>query len=281
MKTLSLPRVLLLGFLLAAPVLPSMIAEVKPGNPSTLDGSYTIEKRYDEASATWYFLTTIDHLDGKGDLIKLRLAVSTESTGEYVRTFAERTDAVLAFNASTGRNFRKSPTGKVFREPIGTQIVDGKILQELRAKRYTLGIKANNELVVYPPGTTGAEILADGSENALTAFVPLIEDHKPVADEVLNLVSHLRQKHPRQVIAQMDNLDIVFLSCGGRGFGGEGMLAMDVTRILMKRGVKLAFNLDGGGSTSTVVKGNLITEKIDKRGTQERLRPNFLYVLEN
>src|SRR5690606_8689384 len=108
--------------------------------------------------------------------------------------------------------------------------------------------------------------------------IPIIENHQPVEEGLLDLVANLRQKHPRQVIAQMENLDLVFLSCGGRGFGGQGMTMEDVTRILMERKVKFAFNLDGGGSVSTVVDGALITEKIDVRGTMERLRPNFLYV---
>src|SRR5690606_27792627 len=139
-------------------------------------------------------------------------------------------------------------------------------------------IKPDNEFVVYPPGTTATEILKDGVQDALTAFIPLIQNHKEVDDSILSLTGAFKAQHPRQIIAQMENLDIIFLSCGGRGFDGKGMTAMDVTRILKREDVKFAFMLDGGGSTSTVVDGTLITKKIDKHGTKERLRPNFLYV---
>ena len=239
---------------------------------------YRVEKHYDEASATWYYLTFVRHQDDQGNLVKLRHAQARAPQGEFVREFAERTNSILAFNASMGYLPKETAEDKEIRKPVGIQIVDGEIVQERKTRVYTLGIRENNELVAYPPGTTAQAILKDGSRDALTAFVPLISGHRPVEEGVLDVVANLRQKHPRQVIAQMKNLDLVFLSCGGRGFGGEGMTAMDVIRILMEKKVKFAFNLDGGGSVSTVVDGRLITEKIDGRGTKERLRPNFLYI---
>ncbi len=248
------------------------------GNTVISGEVYEVEKHFDRESETWYFLTTIKHKDARGDLVKLRHAQAENPEGEYVREFAIRSGSVLAINASMGYVSGKTEEGEDLRKPVGIQIVDGEIVQERGTRVYTLGIKENNELVAYPPKTSASAMLADGSRNALTAFIPLIEDHQPVEEGLLDLVANLRQKHPRQVIAQMENLDLVFLSCGGRGFGGEGMTAEDVTRILMERKVKFAFNLDGGGSVSTVVDGKLITEKIDGRGTKERPRPNFLYI---
>lgn len=239
---------------------------------------YSYSKHYDEQSETTYYLTRIKNKDNQGNLHKLKIAHSTALDGEAVHAFARRVGATLAFNASMGVK-RKTDQEKL--KPVGIQILDGKILQNRRTKAYTLGIKSNNELVAYPPGTTPQLILKDGISNALTAFIPLIEDFKPVDDSLLDIVPNFRAIHPRQIIAQMENLDIVFLSCGGRGFEGKGMTALDVTRILKKEGVKFAFMLDGGGSTSTVIADTLITPKIDKRGTLERLRPNFLYFMSN
>lgn len=51
----------------------------------------------------------------------------------------------------------------------------------------------------------------------------------------------------------MINLDILILSCGGRGFDGDGMTAKEMMKILKRLNVKFAFNLDGGGSVSTVI----------------------------
>lgn len=234
---------------------------------------FTVERLFDKQSATYYYLTHIKHKDKNGNLIKLRHAHSNKANGETVREFAQRADCTLAFNASTQR---KGSEG--IRKPSGVQIIDGKIIQDISSTAYTLGIKDNNELLAYKPGVSAAAILKDGANNALTAFGPLIEDHQPAPGDALEVRKNYAVKHPRQVIAQLDNLDLVFLSCGGRGFDGEGMTAEDLIRILQGLNVRFAFMLDGGGSTSAVVNGELITKKIDNNGTEERLRPNFLYV---
>ena len=235
-----------------------------------------LTKNLDTVSNTYYFLTRIKHKDTNGKLIKLRMALSNKAEGETVRDFAIRMNTELAFNGSTANNL--SPT---VRQAAGIQIIDGVIVQELAKKAYTLGIKDDNELLAYQPGTKAADILKDGAHTALTAFIPLIENHRPVSEELFKLTANLIQKNPRQVIAQFDNKDILFLSCGGRGFDGDGMTVMDVIRVLKALNVRFAFNLDGGGSTSTVIGDKLITKKIDGKGTLERLRPNFLYFLKN
>ena len=173
----------------------------------------------------------------------------------------------------------KNLTARV--QSVGIQIVDGKIIQDLPTKVYTLGIRDNNELLAYRPGTNAKFILEDGVRNALTGFIPLIENHEPVSEELFKKAGNLIVKNPRQVIAQFDDLDILFLSCGGRGFDGDGMTASDLIRVLKSLDVRFAFNLDGGGSVSTVIGDKLLTKKIDNHGTAERLRPNFLYVSEN
>ncbi len=229
-------------------------------------------RNYDRESNTYYYLIRIKHQDKKGNLIKLKHAHSPEESGQTVRDFALKTNCKLAFNASTQRIVE----GGI--RPNGIQIIDGSIIQDINTTAYTLGIKDNNMLLAYHPSVAAIEILEDGTNNALTAFGPLIEDYVAVSDDVLGIRGNYIQKHPRQVIAQLENLDILFLSCGGRGFDGDGMTARDVIRILLKEGVRFAYMLDGGGSTSTVINGELITKKIDANGTRERLRPNFLYV---
>lgn len=239
---------------------------------------FTVSKHFDDTSNTWYYLTRIKHKDASGELVRLNLALTdpNELMGEKASDFAKRMGAQLVFNASMS-TVVSTPSGEDKRIPVGIQIINGEIVQERETDRYTLGIKDNNELVVYPGGTTAQEILDDGINTALTAFVPLIEDHQ-VVTEALDDVGNLSVKNPRQVIAQFDNLDIVFLTCGGRGYGGTGMTAQDMVRVLKKMGVKFAYNLDGGGSISTVVNGEFINWKIDGHGTEERPRANFLYV---
>lgn len=237
----------------------------------------TVSKEFDAASNTTYYLTRIKHKDKNGNIIKLHTQFANRPEGETTRAFAIRNKTAVAINGSQGLN--NLPDNQ--RQPTGIQIIDGEVIQELNVTSYTLGITDNNELVSYAPGTKAQDILDDGINTALTAFYPLIEDGEWVSDEVLAIRGNSAVKHPRQVIAQFDNLDLLIFSCGGRGFDGDGMTAKEMMKILKDLGVKFAFNLDGGGSTSTVIKDQLITKKIDNNGTRERLRPNFLYVVED
>lgn len=262
-------------------------SQVKIGrtNDSTsktiINDHYIITKReWDEKTQTWYFLTKISHKDKNGGLLKLEQALDLSADtgrGETVLHFAKRIGSpLLAINCST---VFSNATPK--RQASGILIVNSRIIQNrISSNRFTLGIKDNNQLLAYPPGTTAQAILDDGTMNALTAFTPLIVDYKPVSDDIIGSIKNYSVQNPRQVIAQFGNLDLLILSCGGRGYGGEGLKASDVIRILkgLKNKVKFAYNLDGGGSTTTVINGKLITPKIDNHGTKLRLRADFLYI---
>lgn len=239
---------------------------------------YSIKKYFDNKSETYCYLTRIKHIDAAGKLIKLRHALAGKEEGETGTEFAARMNCRLAFNGSTARN-TKSSSGKVIKRwPTGIQIIDGTIEQEIPRSYYTLGIKADNRLVSYPPGTKAESMLEDGADNALSGFIPLIENHLPVSESVMSVYASHKNKHPRQIVAQYDNLDLLFLSCGGRGIDGKGMTAEEVINVLKEEQVKFAFMIDGGGSVTVVADGRLITKKIDNHGTEERARPNFLYI---
>ncbi len=54
----------------------------------------------------------------------------------------------------------------------GVQIQDGKVIQDAKdTNSYTLGIKSDNTLVMYPPSVTAEQVLADGCIDAITAFI--------------------------------------------------------------------------------------------------------------
>lgn len=233
------------------------------------------EFKWDAPSATYYYLTRIKHKDQNGNILKLQMQLQNEKNGETVPNFAARIgNPLMAMNATMGLGGLPDDIKIV----AGIQIKDGEILQELDSRNYTLGVRDDNTLLAYRPDKTAQDILDDGTKTALTCFVPLVENFESVSEDILTYVGNLSEKNPRQVIAQYENLDLLILSCGGRGYGGEGMLASDMVRILLENKVKFAVNLDGGGSVCTVINGKRITKQIDGRGTLDRPRSNFLYI---
>lgn len=231
----------------------------------------SVERNFDEESETYYFLTHVDHEDGNGNVLDLEHAHANDIEGETVDAFSDRmNDPMVAVNAST---MYSSDDGEV--QATGIQIIDGEVIQDRSTSMYTLGVQEGNNLVAYEPGITADEVLNDGAHHALSAFIPMIENSEPVPDDILSLPGHSDDQAPRQVIAQLDNNDILIMSTGGRGIDGEGMTSYDLVRVLMDEGVEFAFMLDGGGSVTTMVEGEQITEKMDNG--ENRSRPNFLY----
>lgn len=242
------------------------------------DDSISYEKMYDSNSETYYYLTYIKNKDKNGKLLKLQIAQANAENGETVIDFAKRmNNPLLAMNATMGIK-RLGPSRK---QVSGIQIMDGSIFQDINSRNYTLGIKENNELEILNPELNASDILNLGIKNAITGFVPYIQNYKAVDDSILKRVGNNAAKNPRQVIAQFENNDLLIFSCGGRGIDGKGMTAKEVINVLKKQNVKLAFNLDGGGSVTTVIRGKQITKMIDGKGTRNRPRSNFLYIKEN
>ena len=93
-----------------------------------------------------------------------------------------------------------------------------------------------------------------GVLSAVCGFMPIIRDHVAIPQENWNDVANYTQRAQRQIIGQYENGDYAIVTCDGRGFGAsQGWTMGDAQRICMAMGMKFAYNLDGGGSTGTVL----------------------------
>ncbi len=234
----------------------------------------TTEKYFDNISNTTYYITRIPYKDNQGKTIKIKRGFANDSinggTGETARSFAKRHKATLTVNAS----IFDTSTLKF----QGVQIVDGKIINTgVIGSRYVLAFDDDNNFKVYPPEVDPQKILNDGYKNALTSFIPLIENFEQVDQSIIDGYTASDDPHPRNVIAQFENKDILIFTCDGRTTIDTGMTIPDVIRILQRYGVKFAFNLDGGGSTQTIYRDTLVNKAIDNNGYDERKVPDFLY----
>lgn len=249
----------------------TMVSSTPTYSPTWVDNNVTVDSAYDQTSKTMYYVTIVKNLSST----QLKMAYADQSWGEVGDHFARRLDAAVVLNGSMG--IPNLPGNQ--KQPVGKQVINDQIIQDIYTKNFTLGIKNNNELVDYDTPTTPQSMIADGSHYALTAFSPLIKNYQSVVDSAMMVrMTNYDDKNPRQVIGQLGNDDIIIFSCTGRDKGGEGMVVDDVLRLLQTYNTKYAFMLDGGGSVQTIVNGKIMTRLIDTAGTALRARPNFLYV---
>lgn len=236
----------------------------------------TIERFKDTETNSTYYITKIPKYDSIGGLIKLKRGFSyndyNKAELETPRSFAARNASTVVTNCST----YSTTTMRV----VGTSIYNGKIQQELSKQpfNYILAIGDDNTLKAYPPTTSAQKILDDGFSNALTSFIPMIENGKQVSASILDSRDIFSQRHPRQAISQDVEGNTYFFTSEGRRAAEKGLTVREVVKILLSKGMKFAFLLDGGGSSQTVYHGTTINRVTDDDGKTERTMLDFLHV---
>ncbi|WP_353846696.1 phosphodiester glycosidase family protein [Mammaliicoccus sciuri] len=122
-----------------------------------------------------------------------------------------------------------------------------------------------------------------GYNNTVSGFGPIISDGKIIVKDG-DYSPNTIVSHPRQVIAQLPNKDLIFFSCDGRENNThtmveKGMTLKEVAETLLDHyDIQFAYNMDGGGSTASVVRSHKLNRSMDENKTTERKVLDFLYV---
>lgn len=160
----------------------------------------------------------------------------------------------------------------------GSVIANGVILNsaDLSSKsdiyKY-LGIKDNRVLKEYQANQTSAEqMINDGCLQAFLVYYSLIkngviQDMTEIPDLDGSIAT---SKNPRQCLGQKEDGTIIILTCDGRTNINAGLTSEETAILLDEKGCVNAWNLDGGGSSSTTIKGSKINRNIDNGGTTDR-----------
>ena len=242
--------------------------------------SYVSGRKFD----TTYKIVHIPHRDSDGNLIKLRKGISGSNPSKpdhiTARDFAKQTSATFVANASTGSGSQLKLHGQ--------QIYNGQILDSVKdyeplKDRWTLAMADDNTLTSFPPNITAKEIKDKGYNNTFSGFGPLIMEGKKVYTEG-DYSPNSEVSHPRTVIAQLPNKDILIFTCDGRITGStlhqKGMTLNEVTEVLYSHygDIEFAYNLDGGGSSSAVLRSRMLNKPSDNNNKSERKLLDFIYV---
>lgn len=181
--------------------------------------------------------------------------------------FAQRHNLPLVINASR-YNLGKN-------EMWGTHLHQGRIIAHQRFDSYSsyLTIANDGKTLGSQPNWT---VFRNGQfQEVLAGFFPLIQHGRSVAQPRNLTVASMQ--HPRQIIYQLKNGDFGILSIAGRFDGNQGLDYQEMLHELAKiKHIQFAYNLDGGGSTSTVVQGQMINPSFDKSRKERRVR-DYIY----
>lgn len=165
------------------------------------------------------------------------------------------------------------------RKPDGIVIQNGVVIQNAptatHSKCKPLTIDANGNLSYAEYDADASKLVQNGIVSAVCGFIPIIVDYGKVPETEWNSVTHYTQNAQRQIIGQWGNGDYAIITCEGRSFhNSDGWTIAEAQNICVKHGLKFAYNLDGGGSTETMLGKKHINTIYEN--TTGRIVPTFI-----
>lgn len=224
-----------------------------------------IDVDYGRVDGAGYYLIRIPKftIDGKRLMPKVAM---TSADGSLTGTkcsaldYAKREDTVFVLNAGLFNTASLLPQGQTV--VAGASVTDSPMTDDMGtaisdAECYPLCIDEKGDLSApYGRSVTTAAMVADGVQYAVTGWGQLIGDFVQSGTDTFNEIVH-PGKYIRQCIGQYDNGDYMVCTVdaarSGIAANDAGMTYDTLAELLIAKGVKFAYALDGGGSTGTVI----------------------------
>lgn len=235
-------------------------------------------------NASYYFIRIPKYtVDGKRLTPKVAITSRDGSvTGGKVSAldFAKRENTLFTINASLFNTSTLQPQGQTIIDGVSmtnTPMTDDMGVAISDAECYPLCIDANGDLSSpYERSVDTADMIADGVVYALTAWGAFVDNFAKVDETKYNEIVHAGA-YRRQSIGQFSNGD--YFVCTVDQVSGVpnsvGMTYDELADLLISKGVKYAYSLDGGRSTETVI-GNRQLNEIYMNETG-RVIPTVIY----
>lgn len=188
------------------------------------------------------------------EYLKTAFAQNSYGTNVTAKTSVTAADnkAILAVN---GDYYGANATGYVIRNGV--------------AYRDSVRENASNgDLAIYKDGTfkiiyedqvTAEELVNDGVVN-LFAFGPALVENGEITVDTNTEVGQAMASNPRTAIGIIDENHYIIVVSDGRTTESQGLSLYQMAEVMKSYGVKTAYNLDGGGSSTLYFNGQVINK---------------------
>ncbi|MBR5970912.1 MAG: phosphodiester glycosidase family protein [Lachnospiraceae bacterium] len=205
------------------------------------------------------------------DVLKTAFAYDTygKNVKQETSEIAEDHDAVLAIN---GDFYGSRNKGYVIRNGVLYR-------DKGAAGREDLAILSDGSFLFFDESEYSAQELLNAGALQVFSFGPaLLSDGSILVDEN-DEVGKAMASNPRTAIGRIDDLHYMFVVSDGRSSESEGLSLYELATLLQSAGVRDAYNLDGGGSSTMVFLGEVIN-KPTTRGSRvsERDISDIVYI---
>ena len=236
------------------------------GNYSDSNVSITVKEYREYDSAIYVADITVS------DVSYLKTALASNTYGrnitETTSNIASENNAILAIN---GDYYGARQSGYVIR--------NGSLYRNSSGNRDALAIMKNGEFEFVTEGETSAETLLENGALQVFSFGPVLLEDGSISVTENEEVGMAMASNPRTAIGYLGKNHYVFVVSDGRTSESAGLSLYELASFMKSLGALDAYNLDGGGSSTMVFKGEVInTPTTNGHSSEERAVSDILYI---
>ena len=202
----------------------------------------------------------------------LLAAFSQNSYGRNITAVSSETaDSVGAVLAVNGDNYGSRENGYVIR--------NGVLYRETPASdQEDLAIWSDGSFSIIRESEISARELLEQGAWQVFSFGPGLLEEGEVLVDAQDEVNRARASNPRTALGQIGEGHYVLVVSDGRSDESEGLSLYELAQFLQQLGVQVAYNLDGGGSSTMVFLGRVVNQPVGSRGSGQRAVTDIVYV---
>ena len=188
------------------------------------------------------------------DYLKTALAQNSYGTNVTAKTSvtAAENNAILAVN---GDYYGANSSGYVIRNGV---VYRDSVRED--ASNGDLAIyKDGSFKIIYEDQVSADQLVQDGVVNLL-AFGPSLVENREISVDTNTEVGQAMSSNPRTAIGIIDENHYIIIVSDGRTSESKGLSLYQMAEVMKSYGVKTAYNLDGGGSSTLYFNGQVINK---------------------
>ena len=250
-------------------------AEKAAASATTTDTSYSddnIQVSLTEKTVENTQVYIADITLSSSDYLKTALAQNTYGTNVTAKTSvtAAENNAILAVN---GDYYGANSTGYVIRNGV----VYRDTVREDSSNGDLAIYKDGSFKVIYEDEISADQLVKNGVVNLLAFGPSLVEDGEITVD-TNSEVGQSMASNPRTAIGIIDENHYIIVVSDGRTSESQGLSLYQLAEVMKSYGVKTAYNLDGGGSSTLYFNGQVINKPTTNGTISERAVSDIVYI---
>jgi len=210
------------------------------------------------------------------DVAYLKTALANNTYGRNIKEttsyMANEHDAILAINGDY-YGFRSA----------GFVIRNGVLYQDTArsGSNEALVINADGSFEIMDESSSDAQTLYGEGALQVFSFGPGLIEEGEISVTNRSEVSQSKSSNPRTAIGMIDKLHYIFVVSDGRTSQSAGLSLFELAEVMKAYGCTVAYNLDGGGSSTMVFNGEIVNNPTDGRSFGERKVSDIIYIGEH